>query len=346
MSQTSRSALLLRLASRAAAPRGRILTHGYYAPKGQQPWTRLGTQPSHDAASSFRQGMTTSAAGFAASAADASTSGASAGASARTLLGYALLISPSAVCAFLYKWQLDRYEWKRGELDAREAALVAPDLTLRDIASMVDARTEPDEYARVLVEGTLDVGRTVKIRPRVRSVHGTPIPGSVVLTPCKPRRGKGGKTVIVNRGWAPDDWREPKGGVCLKTSGVVRRSETPSRFTPTNDPATDAWHWIDRAALCAAMNLPPDTQMVQLVHDGGKYAGNGFNARGKRPSGEGESAYPAPVALADLREFKVNPQDHVNYAATWGTLCVATGGLAAWAIRRPGAAARKAAKAL
>ena len=87
-------------------------------------------------------------------------------------------------------------------------------------------------------------------------------------------------------------------------------------------------------------------KMVQLVHDGGKYAGNGFNARGKRPSGEGESAYPAPVALADLREFKVNPQDHVNYAATWGTLCVATGGLAAWAIRRPGAAARKAAKAL
>ena len=73
--------------------------------------------------------MTTSAAGFAASAAGANA-GASPGAGARSLLGYALLVSPSAVCAFLCKWQLDRYEWKRGELDAREAALSAPDLTM------------------------------------------------------------------------------------------------------------------------------------------------------------------------------------------------------------------------
>ena len=249
------------------------------------------------------------------------------------------------MCAFLCKWQLDRYEWKRGELDAREAALSAPDLTMRDIAAMVDAGVEPDEYARVLVEGELETGRTIKIRPRVRSVHGTPVPGSVVLTACKPRRGKG-RTIIVNRGWAPEHWVEPKGGTCLKTVGVVRRSETPGAFTPANDPAAGAWHWIDRAAVCAAMSLPPDTPMVQLVHDGGRYAGNGYNARGKRPSGSAEASYPAPVALADLRDFKVNPQDHVNYAATWGTLCVATGGLAAWAIRRPGAAARKVARAL
>jgi len=337
----SRSALLLRLARRsAAAPRAPL--HGY-ARRGQQPWTRLGTQQSQDAASAAA-GMTTSAAGFAASAAGANA-GTSPGAGARSLLGYALLVSPSAVCAFLCKWQLDRYEWKRGELDAREAALSAPDLTMRDIAAMVNAGVEPDEYARVLVEGELETGRTIKIRPRVRSVHGTPVPGSVVLTACKPRRGKG-RTIIVNRGWAPDDWVEPKGGTCLKTSGVVRRSETPGAFTPANDPAAGAWHWIDRAAVCAAMSLPPDTQMVQLVHDGGRYAGNGYNARGKRPSGSAEASYPAPVALADLRDFKVNPQDHVNYAATWGTLCVATGGLAAWAIRRPGAAARKAARAL
>ena len=271
--------------------------------------------------------------------------GASPGGGARSLLGYALLVSPSAVCAFLCKWQLDRYEWKRGELDARETALSAPDLTMRDIAAMVDAGVEPEEYARVLVEGELETGRTIKIRPRVRSVHGTPVPGSVVLTACKPRRGKG-RTIIVNRGWAPEHWVEPKGGTCLKTVGVVRRSETPGAFTPANDPAAAAWHWIDRAAVCAAMSLPPDTPMVQLVHDGGRYAGDRYNARGKRPSGSAEASYPVPVALADLRDFKVNPQDHVNYAATWGTLCVATGGLAAWAIRRPGAAARKAARAL
>ena len=30
---------------------------------------------------------------------------------------------------------------------------------------------------------------------------------------------------------------------------------------------------------------------------------------------------------------KVMPEDHVNYAATWGSLCVATGVLAAWALR-------------
>jgi hypothetical protein len=45
------------------------------------------------------------------------------------------------------------------------------------------------------------------------------------------------------------------------------------------------------------------------------------------------ASYPAPPALADLRGFKVMPADHVNYAATWGGLCVATGVLAAAALR-------------
>ena len=241
--------------------------------------------------------MTTSAAGFAASAAGAAR------APPRRRCSLAARLRSSSAPARCAR-SCASGSWigtsGRGELDAREAALSAPDLTMRDIAAMVNAGVEPDEYARVLVEGELETGRTIKIRPRVRSVHGTPVPGSVVLTACKPRRGKG-RTIIVNRGWAPDDWVEPKGGTCLKTSGVVRRSETPGAFTPANDPAAGAWHWIDRAAVCAAMSLPPDTPMVQLVHDGGRYAGDRYNARGKRPSGSAEASYPVPVALADLR---------------------------------------------
>jgi hypothetical protein len=58
------------------------------------------------------------------------------GGSSSSWLSVAVLFAPSAVCEFLCKWQVDRYQWKRGELAAREAALTTPDLTAADLAAM------------------------------------------------------------------------------------------------------------------------------------------------------------------------------------------------------------------
>ncbi len=263
-------------------------------------------------------------------------------------LGAALLLSPSAVCAVLCKWQVDRWEWKKGELARREAALDAPPLDLRDLTARA-ARDEPvEEYARVAVEGELDLSRgSVRVAPRTRAVHGTPMPGATLITPLRPRPRRGDRTpapVLVNRGWVPAGWEEPEGGQCLKTSGVTRGSETPGRFTPANVVAApgsedgnpemvDRWHWVDVPAIAAALGLPEHTPLVQLTHDGAADRGNAAPA-----------SYPAPVALADLRAFRVNPGDHVNYAATWGGLAAMTAAGAVAALRGRARGAKAVAK--
>lgn len=231
----------------------------------------------------------------------------------RSWLSVAAIASPSVVCAFLCKWQLDRYELKKTAIDARDAALAAPPLTSRDLADLARRGEKPKEYAPIALEGTLETSKTVHIAPRTRSVYGSPMPGSVVLTAMRPRSPRGAPVVLVNRGWVPTDWEEPKGGTCLKTSGVTRAGETPGYFTPTNSPEKNEWHWVDLPAILRHLKLPEDTPLAQVAHDGDADRGTAA-----------PTSYPAPVALADVRAFKVSPSDHVNYAATWGSLCVAT----------------------
>ena len=242
-------------------------------------------------------------------------------------------MSPSVVCVGLCKWQLDRWEWKKRQLLSREKALAEGERTLGDVRAAMTRGDSIEEYTAVLVEGTLDCDRSVRVAPRVRSVHGSPMAGALLITAARAKKSSkrwfakdDDDVVLVNRGWVPAGWEEPKGGACLKTKGVTRNSETPSRFTPMNDPVKKQFHWVDVPAIAAALGLPPDTPLVQLTHAGAQDRGNAA-----------PTSFPAPTALADLRTFKVTPEDHVNYAATWGGLAIATGGGALYAL----AAARR-----
>ena len=283
----------------------------------------------------------------AASPAAATAGTGSAGGGARSWLGAAFLLSPSAVCAALCKWQLDRWEWKKGELSAREKALAEGERTLADVCA-ASRRGEPvEEYTAVRVEGTLQRERSVRITPRVRSVHGSPMPGALLITALEPRgaagarRGAGSRrrepsaadVVLVNRGWVPEGWREPEGGACLKTTGVTRASETPGAFTPANDPANDQFHWVDVPAIRESLGASPNAPLVQLTRGGERDRGNAA-----------PTSFPAPAALADLRAFKVAPEDHVNYAATWGGLALATGTGALYALAARGRGAARGAR--
>jgi surfeit locus 1 family protein len=242
------------------------------------------------------------------------------------------------VCVALCKWQLDRWEWKKGELEAREKALARGERTLADVLAAARRGEPVDEYTAVVVEGTLQCERSVRIAPRVRSVHGSPMPGAMLITAVRLRgaskkRSDDERVVLVNRGWVPEGWREPEGGACLKAHGVTRLSETPGSFTPPNDPATKRFHWVDVPAIAEALGLRKDTPLVQLARAGDRDRGNAA-----------PTSFPAPAALADLRAFKVKPEDHVNYAATWGGLAIATGGGALYALAGRGKGAAAAAR--
>ena len=115
----------------------------------------------------------------------------------------------------------------------RAGASPAPELTLRELIALVDRGDPPPEYARVHVRGANLTSRAPVQRRAPHQCPGSPMPAPILITPLAPRR-RGGRAVLVNRGWVPADWEEPRGGACVRTSGVVRVSETPSRFTPHN----------------------------------------------------------------------------------------------------------------
>ena len=286
MNPPSRAALSrLASAARSAGTRGPRSSLAFATPpSGAHPAPRIPNP---------RLGVSSDRRGFAAASASALNAPAAPAPKSNSWLGAALLLSPSLVCAFLCKWQVDRHHWKKGELAAREAALSAPELTLRELIALVDRGDPPPEYARVHVEGELDVARSVRVAPRTRSVHGSPMPGAILITPLAPRR-RGGRAVLVNRGWVPADWEEPRGGACVRTSGVVRVSETPSRFTPPPPTAGG----IDRAPTAVAAGLPPNTMRNSSTAE--RLRGNA-------------ARFPAPVARADRQ---VSCQDRVIISTT------------------------------
>ena len=261
--------------------------------------------------------------------ASASAGGSAGGGRFRSVLGAAFLLSPSMVCVGLCKWQLDRWEWKKNQLVSREAALGEGERGLHDVLDAMARGEEIEEYTAVIVEGTLDLKKSVRVAPRVRSVHGSPMAGAALITAMSVRPKTKGwfsktpekQTVLVNRGWVPVGWEDSSGGLCLKSKGVTRVSEIPGRFTPHNDENTKQFHWVDVRAVASALGLPLDTPLVQLTHGGRADQGNAA-----------PTSFPAPTALADLRTFRVTPTDHVSYAATWGGLAIATGGGALYAL--------------
>jgi surfeit locus 1 family protein len=79
-------------------------------------------------------------------------------------------------------------------------------------------------------------------------------PGYEVMTPLAL---EGGGVVFVNRGFVPDDRRDPASRTAGQTQGTVavtglmRRAESRNFFTPPDDPGKNLWFTRDPAALAA-----------------------------------------------------------------------------------------------
>lgn len=73
------------------------------------------------------------------------------------------------------------------------------------------------------------------------------------LTPSARPPARSKRTVLVNRGWVPPDWRanwaagaaarQPAGRVAV--TGVAQGSEEPSSFVPRNEPAKGNFYYVD-----------------------------------------------------------------------------------------------------
>lgn len=200
-----------------------------------------------------------------------------------------------AVLLGLGSWQLDRREWKQQLVEARTQRAAAPAIAYADIAA--DAEPDALEYRPIRLTGRFDGSRALKLLSRTRDGRA----GFHVIAPLT---ADGGVTVLVDRGWVPVDGAadiSPAPTGTVSVAGYVRRFETPGRFTPDNDPATDTWFYFDRGQMAVATGF--ETVAPFYVQQ----------APGAVPPG----AYPAGgVPEIALR----NP--HLQYALTWYALAI------------------------
>jgi surfeit locus 1 family protein len=193
----------------------------------------------------------------------------------RTLIS---LLVPAAI-AFamliaLGTWQLQRKAWKEALITTLNERLAKPPEPLPAAASWPTIDRDDTEYRRVAFTATFDDSKEALVyaaasafRPDVSG------PGYWVFTPARLEEGR---VVMVNRGFVPQDLapkdlapkdlvpkdlpnpaRRPGGHLDgpIAITGTLRWPDTPSWFTPRDEPAHNLWFLRDPAAIAAAKGL-------------------------------------------------------------------------------------------
>jgi surfeit locus 1 family protein len=142
-------------------------------------------------------------------------------------------------------WQLERLAWKTALIAAVESRTNAPpvDPSMDETWERFDA--ERDEYRRVTLRGRFEHEAETLVQA-VTAYGG----GFWVMTPLLLEDGR---SVLVNRGFVPPDFRAPEtrppddGGVQI--TGLLRQSEPGGGFLRGNDPAGERWYSRDVVAI-------------------------------------------------------------------------------------------------
>jgi surfeit locus 1 family protein len=195
-------------------------------------------------------------------------------------------------------WQLMRLDWKSALIADASARLAEAPSALPDELSDPEAL----DYRRVETQGRL-LGDGVLYR------SGSSPSGRAGLRALAPMQPSGREVVLlVDLGWLPLDRKDaplafPAGAI--RVEGVLRAPEPPAWLTPDNDPAGNAWKWLDLPAMAAALQLPALAPVL---------------LRSERIEAEDGPA------LAELERGPVVldlDNDHLHYAVTWFALAVA-----------------------
>jgi surfeit locus 1 family protein len=207
-----------------------------------------------------------------------------------TVAGIALLIS-------LGNWQMRRLAWKEGLIAAIAARTHGEPVSLA-VAEGRAAKGEDIEYLRVKIAGRLLNDKELHLYD-FDEKYG---PGYHILTPL---RSDDGNVVIVNRGYVPQDLKDPakrKAGQLegeVTVTGLVRRPETARFFTPTNEVAKNVWFWRDLPAMASAALGPGQERLAPFFVDA-----------------EAEPGVPGGWPKGGTTRIEL-PNNHLDYAMTW-----------------------------
>jgi len=212
----------------------------------------------------------------------------------------ALMLAGLAVLIGLGLWQLKRLEWKQGLIAQIEARTKGPPITLEDAIALTRAGRDPSYY-RVRVDG-----RFHHAKERYLYAVSDGRAGWHVITPLET---EGGDMVLIDRGFVPDELKDPStralGQVenVVTVTGIVRSPETQTVFTPDNEPKANRWFWRDLAGMARSMFPDGTIDVVPFFLEADKSEVPGFWPEGGQTRLE-------------------IPNNHLQYAITWFLLGV------------------------
>jgi surfeit locus 1 family protein len=203
---------------------------------------------------------------------------------------------------------MHRLAWKQGLIGSIAERTQLDPVPLSVVEARAAEGGDP-EYTRVTATGLLLNGRELHLYA-FDEKYG---PGWHILTPLQRADGS---IVFVNRGYVPNELSNPaerQAGQLegeVEIVGLVREPETPTTFTPTNDPAKNVWYWRDLDAMADAALGPDHANVAPFVID----------AQTTSPSVPGDW----PKGGTTRLEL---PNRHFEYALTWYGLAAALVGV-------------------
>ncbi|MEP9378217.1 SURF1 family protein [Aquabacter sp. CN5-332] len=196
-------------------------------------------------------------------------------------------------------WQMERLSWKTALVAQVEARTAERPMPAPSPSLWPALNREDDEYQPVTATGRFDHGRETLIYTVLSDPKG-PFkgPGFWVVTPLMLPSGA---AILVNRGFVPEDRRDPAtrkdGQVAgdVTVTGLLRLAEDASWFVPANDPTRNAWYRRDPEEIGRARGLKEVAPFV-------------IDANGA----------PNPGGLPQAGETRLSfPNRHLEYALTW-----------------------------
>ncbi|MCD2316559.1 SURF1 family protein [Sphingomonas sp. IC-11] len=201
-------------------------------------------------------------------------------------------------------WQVERRAWKLDLIEKVETRVHAAPSPLPPPSQWGGDLA----YRRVRITGRFLHDRETLVQ--AVTVHGA---GWWVLTPMRLsdpepafRRATGHPLILVNRGFVPNERRDPASRSAAQLAGrvtitgLLRTSEPGGAFLRSNDPAADRWFSRDVAAIARARDLGP---IVPFFIDADSTA---------NPGG-------FPIGGLTVIAFRNN---HLSYAITWFALAL------------------------
>ncbi|GAB4522173.1 MAG: SURF1 family protein [Parvularculaceae bacterium] len=201
------------------------------------------------------------------------------------------MLGALAILLALGTWQVNRLAWKTALIAQIEARTKEPPTAL-DLILASQAPVGEMEYSPVRVRGRFDHAREIHL---FTNYQGTP--GYFIITPLI---RSDGSAVLVNRGYAPIELKDPalrREGLVegeVEIEGLLRASRSRAPFAPDDQPEENIWFTADAEAMAFIAGVEAPPLFIDALAD---------QTRGPWPRGG--------VTRLEFRNA------HLGYAITW-----------------------------